>query len=56
MIAITFHLKVDLGPDCFSATKVKRRWVKVDTQKKVLRQKTLPCDENTLSGADTPDF
>jgi len=56
MIAVVFNLKVDLGSDCFSATKVERRWVKVATQKKVLREEMLPGDEITLPGAEIPNF
>lgn len=56
MSAITLHLEVGLGPDCFSATKVERRLVKADTQHKVLREETLPNDEITLPGAEPPDF
>lgn len=56
MIAITFHLRVNLRPDCFAAAKVERREVKVDTQEKVLREEMLPSDEIALPGAETPDF
>lgn len=54
-MAVTFHLKVDLGPCCFSA-KVGRRWVTADTQEKVPHEATLPGGEITLPAAKAPDF